>query len=269
MLCQASNANARFVNSNERSQYWTQTFLSYQLIKAPEDRRPPDAQSRVRPQPGEYLGHLHSDVAGAHHHHAPRPLRKLEEAVAGDTELGARDVRDQRAAPDSDQDVVSGVDSAVNLNPFIPDKLGQAFDDLDLGVVQIALIDPIESLDVSLSFLSKSFPVKSDVASDAEAVVRRVLHDLLPEVTGAEHQLLWNTPNIDTGASESAGFYQPNLKSKWIKISLLNIKISRKAQIHTLTPNSAALLALAIPPDPPPRTRYSKCFIDGIGGILK
>jgi len=36
----------------------------------------------------------------------------------------------------------------------------------------------------------------------------------------------------------------------------------------TLTPNSAALRADAIPPEPPPRTRYWKCFDSPKGGIF-
>ena len=55
----------------------------------------------------------------------------------------------------------------------------------------------------------------------------------------------------------------------WFKRKLTQVPPRGPFSIRpTETPNSAALRAEAIPPEPPPRTRYWKCFETPTGGIL-
>lgn len=124
----------------------------------------------------EHAGHLDGDVAGADESRDLGLLLELEEAVAGDAEVGAGDaLGDVRAAADGDERLLGldGLDVAVveaDVHGVGVLEGGAPVDVLDVVVVEVALVDAVEALDVGVALVLEGGPVEGCGLADGEAV---------------------------------------------------------------------------------------------------
>ena len=123
----------------------------------------------------EDLRHLDRNVSGTDDQHGPRLLLQVEEAVAGDPQLRARQRRDGGEAPGGEEEVLGRVELAVDHQAASARQLTAASDHLHFGVGKIRLesvssysgkswsgylIDPVELLDIGIPLANHGCPVK-------------------------------------------------------------------------------------------------------------
>lgn len=158
----------------------------------------------------EHAGELDGDVAGADEGDLLGLDVDVEEAVRVGAELGAGDFRgDGGVAADGDEDLL-GLDGGLgavvegDLGLVLAGQAGPAVEVLDLVVVEVALVDAVEALDVGVALVLEGRPVEGGRLGDGEAV-RLGLVDRLGDGGGVEGDLF--------GDAAGASFMSDNMKA--------------------------------------------------------
>eukprot|EP00037_Helgoeca_nana_P021465 m.216590 g.216590 ORF g.216590 m.216590 type:complete len:372 (+) comp25655_c0_seq1:3661-4776(+) len=189
------------------------------LVKVGQDLFAPEHEGDIGPQTVQDAGQLDPDVSRAHHHCFLREVFEFKEAVAGDGVLDARDVRHDGGPPGCDADVrgrvraaVVGTAGAGHGDLSITRQLCPPRDDVDPGLGQILIVDSVESVDVRIT-RSLDFRPREGLDRGVKPVARSVLQ-VLPHVCSVPHDLLGNTANIHTGATQPTTLNHSSLESK-------------------------------------------------------
>jgi hypothetical protein len=191
----------------------------------------------------EHAGKLDGDVAGADNGNLLGLDVNVEEAIAVDAVLSAGNGRRRRGlAADGDENLL-GVDEDLgavvlgDLDLILGQEAAPAVDVLDLIVVQIALVDAVEALDVGIALVLERGPVEGSRLLDGEAVCFAIV-DSLGEGSGVECDLFGDaagrgfscqqsllfschqrqgrdhSPNVDAGSSQALVLDDDSLGSK-------------------------------------------------------
>ena len=105
-------------------------------------------------------------------------------------------------------------------------------------------------------------PIKSSRLFHGKSIIFHVVHFFRMH-GGIEHQFFRNTTYVDLKIKKKCWKFM-DFFYKNVEINLTHVPPRACFSMRpTETPNSAALLAEAIPPEPPPKTKYWKCLVTG------
>ncbi|KAB8606239.1 hypothetical protein FH972_025869 [Carpinus fangiana] len=166
----------------------------------------------------EHARHLDGDVACADEGGLLGLRLELKEAIGRDAKICTRNVGgDVGVSAHSDQDVLGldGLLAAVverDGDGVGIEKGGTAVDVFDLVLVQVALVDAVQSANISVTLLDEFRPVKGRGLLDREAVSLCGV-DCLPDRSGIPGDLLRHTANVDASATQAVGFNGNGLRT--------------------------------------------------------
>ena len=192
----------------------------------------PQDECRFRSQRGKNSGDLDRDVATTDNRDPPRPILELEKSVGGDPELRAGNSGNERPAARRNQDVFSVEPAVRRMHCMSVQKAPVPADQLDFVLREKALVDAVQAQDIGvpLSFIS------------GQSCPSRVTRN---PYSGAS----WSP------AARSAAFHITFLGTQ---PTFTQAPPSRPDSTRaTRAPYSAARLAAARPPLPPPITTRS------------
>ncbi|PMB66771.1 Elongation factor 1-gamma 1 [Beauveria bassiana] len=207
-------------------------------VKVTKERVVADKQMRLGAERVEHASEFDGNVAGTDDGDLFRLSSNVKEVVRVDAELSAGDGgRRCRLAANSDENLL-GVDEDLgvivesDLDLILGHEAAAAVKIFDLVVAEIALINAIEALDVSVALLLKGIPIKGRRVLDGEAVGLGVV-DGLGNGGGVEGDLFRNASSEKT--------VPPRRLFSMTMALTSNLELAMRAE--------------ARPPLPPPRTR--------------
>lgn len=143
-----------------------------------------DKEVRLDAEGVEHASKLNGNVAGTNQGNLLGQLVNVKEAVAVDAELGAWNLRGRAGlAANRDEDLL-GLDVHLgaiverHLNLVLVEKLGPAVQVFDRVLVEVALVDAIEALDVGITLGLEGRPVEGSRLLYGETVCLGVVDGL-------------------------------------------------------------------------------------------
>ena len=177
------------------------------VVEAPQDVRAAIDQGGFHTQTIEDSGELHGDVATADDQYPLGQLGQMEGPVGGDGVFDAGDVRRQgRPAAGGDQDLLGGVDRPVAFerDGVGVGQTGSRMHQVGPGVLEIGDVDARQSGYLDVFGVAEGVPVETCLAvRPAEAFGSL---ESLRELTGVNHEFLWDTASDDAGAADTVFF---------------------------------------------------------------
>ena len=152
----------------------------------------------------EHSGELARDVAAADDRDPLRPPLQREEAVGGDSEVGARQLGHDGHAAGGDHDVRRGQARLAGLDGAPVEEPGAAAHQGDALRRQIARIDAVEALDVRIALGLQRRPVAA-AGLHVETVVARIAEGER-DARGVPHDLLRHAADVDAGPAQPVRF---------------------------------------------------------------
>lgn len=157
-------------------------------VELAQERLATDEHVRLTSNSAHDTGQLHRNVSRTDNGDLGRQFLDLEEAIAGDTVLGALDVRDAGPPTDRNQDVRGGVPclGAVlerHLDGLGLNEAGAAVDKINALAAPVAFVDSVQPLDSGVADFLEVAVVLVDILRDVVAVV---LGDVESLVDGGE-----------------------------------------------------------------------------------
>ena len=108
-------------------------------------------------------------------------------------------------------------DNVLGTNKFTVDldsvciyKAGTAFDQLNPIPLEATIVRRTCSVNISFTIFPKGSKIKSLIVR-SKAVVRSIMLDSFSDLSSVPHNLLWDTADIDTGATQFLFFNNGNL----------------------------------------------------------
>jgi hypothetical protein len=168
-------------------------------------------QAGVRAQAAQDTRQFHGDVAAAHDRHPLRPARQLEEAIRGDAELGAGELRQQRPAPGGEDDVRGAEGAVAGSDGVRIDEMPARAHEFDVALGEVRRVHPVQAVYVGVPPALELAPVMTQQL-DLEAVALRILHGAA-QVRGVPHDLLRHAADVHAGAAQGTGLDQRDARA--------------------------------------------------------
>src|SRR5690606_19993939 len=186
-------------------------LLAEHRVEAPEHALPANEHRHVRAQCAEYTAKLHRDVAAADDGDPLRALLELEEIVGRETELGAGQRGHDRVAAGRDHDALGRNPPALHVERVRIDETRVPAHERDAVAVEVAGIDFVQAVDVSIAALLQHAPVVP-VHAQVEAVVGGV-REAVRVQGGVPHDLFGHAADVHAGAAEAPRFDDDGIRA--------------------------------------------------------
>ena len=99
-----------------------------------------------------------------------------------------------------DNDMLGANKLTVDLDSICIHKTGTAFDQLNTIALEATIVGRTCSVNISFSIFPKSSKIKSMIIR-GKSVVWSIMMDSFSYLSSVPHNLLWDTADIDTGAT--------------------------------------------------------------------
>lgn len=144
-------------------------------VKCAEELVLADEEVSLGSQGVEHAGHLNGNVAGAHDGDLLGQRLHVEETVTVDSKIFTLNADGGRATSDCDQDLLGlyflrGAIVGDDLDSVGVDERGGAVNVFDLVILQVLLVDAIQTLDVGVALVLEGGEIKGGRLADREAV---------------------------------------------------------------------------------------------------
>jgi hypothetical protein len=159
-----------------------------------------DEQVGLSTEVVEHASHLDSNVTSTNNSDLLGLLLKIEEAITVDAELGTLDVDCAGTTTNSDEDLLCAdllllTVLADNLDNVLGDERGGSVEVFDLVVLQVLLVNSVQTLDVGVTLVLEGGPVEGSSLLDGETVGLGLVDSFL-DGGGVPGDLLGHTSTV-------------------------------------------------------------------------